>query len=89
MDLTCANDHPRGRDLGCMMRNYQRLAAEARKQAEAATDEPTLRQCFLNLAAACDKLADTLEQSPFSSAALGRPLRSRMRALFSRATSPR
>ena len=43
-------------------RQYRQWAAEARRNAEAANDEPTLRQSYLDLAAACDKLADTLER---------------------------
>jgi hypothetical protein len=49
-------------------RQYRQWAAEARRKAEAASDEPTLRQSYLDLAAACDKLADTLEQLPHGTA---------------------
>jgi hypothetical protein len=37
---------------------------KARGKAEAASDDPTLRQSYLDLAAAYDKLADTLDRSP-------------------------
>jgi len=43
---------------------YRQWAAEARRKAEAASAEPTLRQSYLHLAAAYDKLADTPERSP-------------------------
>jgi hypothetical protein len=42
-------------------RRYRQWAAEARRKAEAARHAPTLRQSYLDLAAAYDKLADTLE----------------------------
>jgi hypothetical protein len=52
-------------------RQYRQWAAEARRNAEAANDEPTLRQSYLDLAAACDKLADTLERGPAADPAEG------------------
>jgi hypothetical protein len=45
-------------------RQYRQWAAEARRKAETAKDEPTLRQSYLDLAVAYDKLADTLDRSP-------------------------
>jgi hypothetical protein len=50
--------------MGTGSRQYRQWAAEARRKAEAVKDEPTLRQSYLDLAAAYGKLADTLER-PF------------------------
>jgi hypothetical protein len=62
--MTTHAANPRLHFMASSSRQYRQWAAEARRKAEAASDEPTLRQSYLDLAAACDKLADTLEQLP-------------------------
>lgn len=42
-------------------RQLRHWAAAARRKAEAVSDEPILRQSYLDLEAACDKLANTLD----------------------------
>lgn len=42
---------------------YRRLAEESRRKAEPVTDEPSLRQSYLDVAASYDKLADTMERT--------------------------
>lgn len=42
-------------------RQLRHWAAEARRKAEAVSDDAILRQSYLDLPAACDKLANTLD----------------------------
>jgi hypothetical protein len=62
--MTTHAANPRLHLMATGSRQYRQWAAEARRKAEAASDEPSLRQSYLGLAAACDKLAGTLERSP-------------------------
>jgi hypothetical protein len=57
--MTTLAANPRLHLMGTGSHQYRQWAAEARRKAEAAKDEPTLRQSYLDLAAAYGKLADT------------------------------
>jgi hypothetical protein len=73
--MTTRVANPRLHLMATGSRQYRQWAAEARGKAEAASDDPTLRQSYLDLAAAYDKLADTLERGT-SSGPAGGPLSS-------------